>query len=444
MGQNFERAIFYYFRKKSDLKLNLSYTFDAMVKMLYSVLMTIADLLFKLISLFHPKARKIVKGRKHDKTRILNPALNISGQVIWFHCASLGEWEQTIPVVNAIKNESNFKIIVSFYSPSGYENAKSKELADLIFYLPADIASNYDFIYKKFDIKVLVFCRYDLWPALIWKAKNNNVKLVLIGAEVKSGNRYLKKNSFFGRLLSMFDYISCNDLSSYQLFLEHGFSQSHFDGAPKIERALFTASNPFQNADLDAWAEGHQVIVAGSVWPAEIGLIGQWAKLNKGQGIKWIIAPHEPGPSYYEAVRQIFGNEVIEYSRFNDTQWNKEAILIDSIGLLSKLYNFADLAIVGGGFGKGIHNILEPAAYGIPVIAGSNYSKFSEAEILKQKQIFYPVRDFVQFNDAVKVLLFDTKIRSKIRLDIDHLKEENSGVSKRISHKILNLISRNV
>lgn len=415
-----------------------------MVKKMYSIFMTMADLLFKFVSLFHPKAGKIVAGRKLDKARITDTSLVISGPVIWFHCASMGEWEQTIPVVNAIKKKSTFKIFVSFFSPSGYENAKNKEIADLIFYLPTDGNHSYDFIFDKFDIAALVFCRYDLWPALIWKAETKKIPLILIGAEVKPGSKYLKKNSFFGRLLSQFEYISCNDMLSHQLFQDHGFVQSRHDGSPKIERAILNTESALLNSRIEDWAEGYQVIVGGSVWAPELELIGQWYKKNKDKKIKWILAPHEPGPVYSEAAGQIFGKEFIEYSKFDDEHLNTVAIVVDSIGLLSKLYKFAGLAIVGGGFGKGIHNILEPAAFGIPVISGDNYSKFSEAETLKQLNIFYPVKNFEEFNQTLNLLLNEENISQRVRSGIDQLKDQNSGVSNKISNKILNIITGNV
>ena len=408
-----------------------------MVPLLYDVLIWLADLLFKVVALFHKKAAKIVSGRKSTLQIINNFTTDPLLPVYWFHCASLGEWEQTIPVVEQIKNVKNSFVLVSFYSPSGFENAKRTDLIDLKIYLPVDTSAGYNLIFEKFKIRAIIFTRYDIWPNLVRKASLLNIPLILIGAEFRQGSRYLNKSSFFGNLLKRFVYISCNDLNSYDLIKKAGFLNASLDGSPKIERAFDLTAHPQHNDHISSWKGNDKVIVAGSVWQEEITLIHDCIKGENLNNLKWIIAPHEPSSAMIALLKARFGTEMILYSEFIQHPSDKKIIVIDSIGLLSKLYYYADLAVIGGGFGKGIHNILEPACYGIPVIAGPNYTKFSEASILIELGVFNPVNNFEQFRNTLDGLLSNESRLDSIKSAINKFAKNNKNVSETISARII-------
>lgn len=408
-----------------------------MVQVLYDVLIWLADLLFKVVALFHNKAAKIVLGRKASRQAINNFITDPHLHFYWFHCASLGEWEQTIPIVEQLKNIKKCFVLVSFYSPSGFENAKRTDLIDLRIYLPADTSTGYNAIFDKFKISAIIFTRYDIWPNLVRKASRLNIPLILIGAEFRQGSRYLNKSSFFGNLLKQFVYISCNDHISYDLIKNAGFLNAALDGSPKIERAFDLAAHPQQNDHIHSWKGTDKIIVAGSVWQDEISLIYDYIKGENPANLKWIIAPHEPSLAMISILKGKFGNDMALYSELVQQSSDKKIIVIDSIGLLSQLYYYADLAVIGGGFGKGIHNILEPASYGIPVIAGLNYSKFSEASILLDLGVFKPVNNFEQFKNTLNGLLFNESRLDSIKVSINKFAESNMNVSETISARII-------
>ena len=413
-----------------------------MIQTLYTASLFVYNCIFAFISLFHSKAAKIINGRKESRSQI--SLLDDSRPpAIWFHCASLGEWEQTIPVVEKIKAESSYFILLSFYSPSGFENAKRADLIDLKIYLPVDFIRNYRLIFQKFDIKTLVFTRYDLWPNLILAANNLKIPLILIGAEFKAGSRYLRTNSFFYKLISRFSYISCNDPASADLLIKAGLRHIGSDGSPKIERAVANTKAKIAHELLSEWCKNDFIILGGSVWSQEITLLAKFIQ-DHPSNIKVILAPHEPNDQSLKEIDDAFKAKVSRFSTLSEQDMDCQVIVIDSIGILSGLYHYADTAVIGGGFGKGIHNILEASVYGIPVISGPNNSKFSEADLLLNESVYFVAEDYNSFNKLISEFMNDKNLREKIKSKAAKFFEKQLGASQIISTKILKIISRDI
>lgn len=410
-----------------------------MIQALYNAAIWLYHCAFRLAGFFYEKARQIEHGRKVSQAEIVTSP--ISGPALWFHCASLGEWEQTIPVVENIRKKNRINILLSFYSPSGFINARRKDLADLVFYLPADMPHSYDFIFDRFEIKGLVFTRYDLWPNLILKAKKSGTKLFLIGGEVRPDSRYLRKGGFFASLLETFDFISCNDPRSAELFRGAGYREVFADGSPKLERAASLASSAYDNMLLEQWSAGYFVVIGGSIWEKETEILLQSYRSPESAGIRYILVPHEPVKAVIEHLAAQFGNEAVLFSQFTVSDMDKSVIIVDSVGYLSKMYKFASLALVGGGFGRGIHNITEPAAHGLAVITGPENEKFSEAQLLKEAGVYFTIRGYPDFKALLAKICHEPSYRALIAQKASLFFKKQHGASEIIGSRIIKYLN---
>lgn len=410
-----------------------------MIRALYNVAIWLYHCAFRFAGLFHEKARKIEQGRRMSRADIAGSS--ISGPVLWFHCASLGEWEQTIPVVENIRKKSGMNILLSFYSSSGFVNARRKDLADLVFYLPADLPGSYDLIFDRFEIKGLVFIRYDLWSNLILRAKRSGAKLFLIGGEVGPGSRYLRKGGFFASLLVNFDFISCNDPRSAELFRGAGYKEVFADGSPKLERAASLAASTYDNTLLEQWSAGYFVVIGGSIWEKETEILLQSFRSPEFAGIRYILVPHEPVKAVVEHLAAQFGDEAVLFSQFTPSAMDRSVIIVDSVGYLSKMYKFADLALVGGGFGRGIHNITEPAAHGLAVITGPENKKFSEAQLLEEAGVYFTIRGYPDFKALLAKISHEPSYRALIAQKASLFFKKQHGASEMIGSRIIKYLN---
>ena len=401
---------------------------------LYNIGIRVFHGLFLIASLFHPKAKEILKGRKKAKGELKR--IQIENSVLWFHCASLGEWEQAIPIVEKIRQHSDFTVILSFYSSSGFLHAKRLDLVEWVFYLEVDFAHSYDEIFRKFRISGLCFIKYDLWPNLIQTANRMGIPLFLLCAEVNEGSKYLKNSSFVNQLLHRFNWISCNTPSSRTLLINSGFSKVYTDGSTKLERAFNVTEEVFENHLLAEWRKNQFVIIGGSVWPTEIDWLLRMIKGNLDFPLKMIIVPHEPKEDVVKKIQIEIGSESVLYSEMDVEKIDKKYVIMDRVGYLSRLYRYGDIAIVGGGFGKSIHNIAEPAAYGLPVVSGPNNNGFSEAELFQEIGIYFVVNkyeDWIEiFQKVYESVIFRDDIRSKAQQFFVQQRDAAKKVADRI------------
>lgn len=339
----------------------------------------------KVFSLINDKTKKGVEGRKESLQRV-GSVFKDSDEVIWMHAASLGEYEQGLPVLEQLKKEfPGHKILVTFFSPSGYENVvKKKHIADVICYLPFDKKKNVKDFVSAFNVKLFFTVKYDFWYNLLAELKNKGAETYVISA------LFYERQSFFTsygkwfvkQLKNNIDWFFHQNQHSYLLAKSLGLVNSSVTGDTRFDRVKQLRERNNHVDFIIDFIAGEKAVVFGSSWQAEEKIAEML--VAKNTEIKLIIAPHDLKRVHH--LKQVFPESVL-YSEIQNAQKSEisdtQIIIIDSIGLLSKLYSYADIAVVGGGFhDAGLHNILEAATFGIPVVFGNHYRKNPEADDL--------------------------------------------------------------
>ena len=403
-------------------------------------------LTIKFISLFKQKIRKGIRGRKRIfEELILNKiSLNQSKKIIWFHSSSLGEFEQAKPIIEKLKKETDSIIVVSFFSPSGYENSKKYPYADIITYLPFDSQRQAKRFVEVLSPNLAVFMRYDIWPNHIWTLKKKNIPCLLVDATMKknSPRKLPIVRSFHKYLFEDFTKIltvSEEDVRGFASFKCKNVEikkvgDTRFDRV--YNRSLASKESKIISPDV---LKDSKVLVAGSTWSQdEEILIPAFLKLLKfDENALMIIAPHEPTLLNLEKLEHEFSGEAsfIRLSHINNFA-NQRIIIVDSIGILSILYNYADVAFIGGSFKMNVHNVLEAAVYGVPVIFGPKIENSQEAKILAEIGGGILVKDKRELYRTLRKILSDEKFRIETgKKSFDYV-EEHRGATDRIIKEI--------
>jgi len=353
---------------------------------LYNFLIQIAGYLIKLVARFSPKIKLFVEGRKIVFT-VLEEKIKLSDKTIWFHAASLGEYEQGLPVIEKIKEKfPNYKIIITFFSPSGYEVRKNNNIADATVYLPLDTKDNAQKFLKLVHPSMAFFIKYEYWPNYLNALKKQKIPTYAISGIFRNDQLFFKwYGGFYRKALSTFDYFFVQNENSKKLLQSIGFQNIKISGDTRFDRVSKILN---QDNSLDFIADfknNTTTIVIGSSWPKDESQLIDFINSNPFQ-VKFIIAPHNIKDTQIEDLKKTITKSVVLFSELtkrNLPLQEYDVFIIDTIGLLTKIYSYADIAYVGGGFGtSGLHNILEPATFGIPILIGPNFEKFSEAVAL--------------------------------------------------------------
>ena len=351
------------------------------MKLLYSISIFHLELAFKVLSWFNDKIKRGLEGRKQS-LEIVKSKISKDDKVIWMHAASLGEYEQGLPVLEKLKEKyPNHKVLVTFFSPSGYENVVKKNKEDVLCYLPFDKKSTISEFVKAVNPEIFFTVKYDFWYHLLDELKKQNAKVFVISALFYENQVYFKPQGkwFVRKLKKNVNWIFHQTEKSLSLALKVGLSKGSVSGDTRFDRVKQIKNRDNFVEYISEFKGNNQLIVFGSSWEAEERI----AKIlsEKLKNFKIIIASHDL--KRVEHLKQIFPKAIL-YSELEQSQISNlksQILIIDSIGLLSKLYFYADIAIVGGGFhDKGLHNILEAATFGIPVIFGNQYKKNPEAD----------------------------------------------------------------
>ncbi len=347
------------------------------MKWLYFFSIQFYVLFIRFASLFNSKAKLWIEGRKNWKRNLSNIDFS-KDSWIWFHCASLGEFEQGRPLIEQIKIQyPQFKILLTFFSPSGYEIRKNYEKADCICYLPIDTPSNAHFFLEKTNPKIVIFVKYEFWYFFITSIRNKKIPLFLVSSIFRTNQVFFKwYGSWYRKILNQFTTIFTQNHSSQDLLKSIGITNSIISGDTRFDR-VFQIKNQRKEIEIaEKFFVKSKTLVAGSTWALDHEIIIPW--INKNSDFKLIIAPHE---IHSTSINNITDKLTVPYCLFSYPKnlSSCNVLIIDNIGMLSSLYFFAHIAYVGGAFGKGLHNILEPAVYGIPVIFGPKYKRFAEA-----------------------------------------------------------------
>jgi 3-deoxy-D-manno-octulosonic-acid transferase len=342
----------------------------------YTIFLGLYRIGVTLLSIWNPKAKLWLTGRKNfPAINNLQPEI----QVIWMHCASLGEFEQGRPVLESVKKQyPGAKIVLTFFSPSGYEVQKNYQGADHIFYLPMDSAANATKFIDAIKPTLVLWVKYEYWFYYLTELKKRGIPTLLISGIFRSQQPFFKwYGGMWKNVLGAFSHFFVQNEASVKLLASVGVTQNvTISGDTRFDRVIAIAEKFEPIAGIEQFCGNSKVIVAGSTWEDDEAELVHYVKANPQ--IKFIIAPHEIGADNLKDVQKEFPNAIF-YSQLQEKGNDFNCLIIDNIGMLSRLYKYADITYVGGAFGEGLHNILEAAVYGKPVLFGSDYDTFAEA-----------------------------------------------------------------
>ena len=374
---------------------------------LYNLILLFASQVVKLLALFSPKIKLFVEGRKEVFSKI-REKIKLSDKTIWFHAASLGEYEQGLPVIEKIKEKfPNHKIVVTFFSPSGYEVRKNNTVADVTVYLPLDTKNNAKMFLKLVHPELVFFIKYEFWPNYLNELKKLQIKTYLISGIFRENQAFFKwYGGFYRNALKTFEYFFVQNESSKKLIKQIGFNNVKISGDTRFDRVVSILERDNFLDFIEKFKDNKITIVIGSSWPKDESLLVNYIN-NSADNIKFIIAPHNILQSTIVNLQSSIKKKSILFSEKNNIDLsNFNVFIIDTIGILTKIYSYADIAYVGGGFGNpGVHNILEPATFGVPIVIGPNYSHFSEATALVHQKGCVTISNQNELNEAFDLLL---------------------------------------
>ncbi len=411
---------------------------------LYNVLVLIVSFCLKIVALFNNKIKLFITGRKHVYST-LQKNITPSDNVIWFHTASLGEFEQGLPVIKKVKQEfSNYKIVVTFFSPSGYEIKKNSPVADIITYLPLDTKSNVRNFLNKVNPKLAVFVKYEFWPNYLKELQKRAIPTVLISGIFRPSQPFFKwYGGFMKQSLKAFSHFFVQDNQSKSLLNSLGFNNVTVSGDTRFDRVLEIYSKAEPLDFVETFKNNQLCVVAGSTWPEDEKLLVDFINNSTNNKIKYIFAPHNIKPELIAKLKKSFSNKkVVLYTEKDQKNLADFTILIvDTIGLLTKIYKYADIAFVGGGVGNtGLHNTLEPAVYGVPIVIGNKYKNFKEARDLVAKGGIVPIKNQEELNTIFTKLINNPDYRTKLGNLNRAYVEQNGGSNIQIVHFIRKLL----
>ncbi len=410
------------------------------MKLIYNISIYLYRIAISISSLFNKKAQLWINGRK-DIFNKLNAAFskNIT-PVIWVHCASLGEFEQGRPLIEAIKrSHPNYSILLTFFSPSGYEVRKNYASANHIFYLPIDTPSN---TIKFLDIvkpQYAFFVKYEFWFNYLNALKKRKIPTYLVSGIFRDDHHFFKSYGKWSRAqLACFDHFFVQNDHSKELLRSIGYNNSTVTGDTRFDRVSEIAKTVKRFDLVELFCDGKPVFIAGSTWEEDERILAQSSILKNGD--KLIIAPHEIDKKHIDSIVQLFKNHAPAitctlYSELSEKNYSlANVLIIDNIGMLSSLYQYGKIAYIGGGFGKGIHNILEAATFGLPVIFGSNYHKFTEAkELINQKGAF-SISSEKQLDNILTILGNKSSLKEASSIAKSYVESNTGATYKILSH----------
>jgi 3-deoxy-D-manno-octulosonic-acid transferase len=349
------------------------------MKVLYNIGILLFSAVARLLSPFSSRASLWVRGRNKWAEKIAG-SIKPGDRVIWFHCASLGEFEQGRPVIEAIRKEApEFKIVLTFFSPSGYEIRKNYNNADFIGYLPSDTPANATRFIELVNPEFVIFVKYEFWHNYISVLYRKNIPLYLISGIFRPGQHFFRwYGSFFKDMLGKFARIFVQDQRSVDLLAGIGITNVTLAGDTRFDRVLQIAATAGEIPQLRSFRGNEKMFLAGSSWRQDEEIISEYINSFPSR-MKWVFAPHEIDKPNIERLEKLIKVKCVRFSEYVDESADARVLIIDNIGMLSSAYRYAYIAAIGGGFGKGIHNILEPACWGIPVVFGPRYKNFREA-----------------------------------------------------------------
>lgn len=399
--------------------------------LVYDLILRVYAFLIGLSSIFNSKAKLWVMGRKGWRQSLIGK-IPSGKSVIWMHCASLGEFEQGRPVLEALRKDyPNHFLLLTFFSPSGYEVRKNYQGADHICYLPMDSRKNAKDFLRITQPALVIFVKYEFWLHYIFETHRQNIPLLLISAIFRSDQIFFKfYGKGFRKMLTMYAQIFLQDEHSFQLLKTAKLDNGTVAGDSRFDRVLTVMKNANRFTEIEIFLQGKTSWVAGSTWSADEKIL----KECLDQIPKWIIAPHEINEEHLSQIERLFDEKSVRYSEMKlspENYTDKSILLIDNIGMLSSLYLYGKVAYIGGGFGAGIHNVPEAAVYGIPVVFGPKYKKFREASDLVSENAAFSINNAEELKNII-TKLEDENFRTTAGSFCRNYIHKNAGATEKI------------
>jgi len=412
------------------------------VYILYNLAIYLTSFFLHIVAFFSPKVNLFVNGRKKVFAE-LKKHINDKDSTIWIHAASLGEYEQGLPIVEKLKAEyPSFKFVVSFFSPSGYEVIKQTAKADLVTYLPLDTANNAKRFIKFVQPKIAIFIKYEIWPNILKELNSSDIPTLLISAIFKGDQIYFKwYGGFMRNALEKFSHFFIQDSESEKLLNSIGLHNTTVSGDTRFDRVSEILKQNNSLEFMDRLTQNYPCFVMGSTWPEDEEILVAYINATSHE-MKYVIVPHTIVPKEIERLRQRIKKQTVLLSETSENLlMDSEVIIIDTIGLLTKIYSYADIAYVGGAFtAGGLHNTLEPAVFGIPVIIGPFYAGFKEAEELVKLGGIFSVHNKAEFTSLADKLFLDSDFRITAGTINTSYINNNKGASIQVMNHIRTLL----
>ena len=386
------------------------------MKFIYQLFTTLYPLVAKLISGTNEKAKLWVEGRKDIFSKLKDAFANNNSTVVWVHCSSLGEFEQGRPVIEELKsNNPSIKILITFFSPSGYEIRKNYEQADWVFYIPMDSSANAIKFYDIVQPSLILFVKYEFWHYYLEQAKVRNIPLLLVSGIFRANQPFFKwYGSFNKQALNYFTWFFVQNEESIELLKSIGIENNvSLSGDTRFDRVNTIAKQFEPIPAIETFiGEEKQVIVAGSTWLEDDEILYHYTITHPH--VKFIIAPHDIQKSRIEECLKLYKNAITFSDLDKGLSTVSNILIIDNIGMLSRLYKYATICFVGGAFGEdGVHNVLEAAVYSKPVVFGPEYSKYIEAIGLVDTEGAFSVENTLELEKVINTLFNDTSLYEK-------------------------------
>ena len=413
---------------------------DNHLRAIYTLGIIIYGFIIRLASFFNPKAKQWADGRKSilkDIERQLKP---YAGKTLWMHSASLGEFEQGRSILEALREkQANIRIILTFFSPSGYEIRKDTPLADYVFYLPEDTPSNARKFLALVEPDIAVFIKYEYWYNYLKVMDSQKMPVLFISAIFRPQQHFFQfYGVWFRKHLRQIQHFFVQNEISQELLRKIGVEQVSISGDTRFDRVLSIAENVVPNALVKAFKQNHELFLAGSSWPKDESCIQPMQEFFPE--LKIIVAPHIINEAHIVQIENLFINAV-RYSRASLKDISSyQVLIIDNMGMLSSLYQYANYAFIGGGFGVGIHNTLEAATFGMPIFIGPNYHKFQEAKDLVEDGVAIVIHEDKQLLEEFSNLKANKQEYHRIVEASRKYVQSGAGATKQIVNSIEDIL----
>ena len=400
--------------------------------MLYSFGIEIILLFVRVLALFSKKTAHFLKVRANSLETIQSK-ISVNDQVLWFHCASLGEFEQARPLIESCKKDfPNHRIALTFFSPSGYEVQKNYAFADVVTYLPLDRKKSVLRFIEALRPQVLFLIKYEFWPNLISELQKQKIPVFSVASIFREQQLFFKPWGFYMKnILKKIDFFFVQNEASQKLLSSVGIENTLVIGDTRTDRVLDILNQDNTNETIADFIQDQYCFVVGSSWPEDVAILSK--TIDSKSNLKTIIAPHNVDEASLCQVELSFHKTVIRWSDLSQQKKeDADILLIDCIGILTKIYSYADIAYVGGAMGtKGLHNTLEPAVFGIPILIGKNYTRYQEAQDLVALGGIVSVDSSLLFENEFSKIVADKNLQKEMGLaNLNYIKKQAGATSK--------------